>query len=119
VALFTTPSTDPPPPHQVYNADCFTGNTDPAGLTSDPPGVQSDPLLACGKPSPGNPDPALVVRACCPGGRTSAAGAGPSSATRGGFTLDRPPPAGNVSVSVAAALTGRGGAAGPSRSLPS
>ena len=65
VALFTTPSTDLAPPHHVYNADCFTQNTDPAGLTSDPPGVQSDPLLACGSPSPGNPDPALVVQAEC------------------------------------------------------
>lgn len=65
VALFTTPSTDLAPPHQVYGADCFAGNTDPAGLTSDPPAVQSDPLLTCGVPSPGNPDPALVVQAEC------------------------------------------------------
>jgi hypothetical protein len=65
VALFTTPSTDLAPPHHVYGADCFAGNTDPAGLTSDPPAVQSDPLLACGTPSPGNPDPALVTEAEC------------------------------------------------------
>lgn len=65
VALYTTPSTDLAPPHQVYNADCFAGNTDHGGFTSDPPDVQSDPLYACGTPTPGNPDPALVVQAEC------------------------------------------------------
>ena len=65
VALFHHPQHRPGPTAPVSNADCFTGNTDPAGLTSDPPAVQSDPLLACGKPSPGNPDPALVVQAEC------------------------------------------------------
>lgn len=65
VALYTTPSTDLAPPHHVYNADCFAGNTDPGGFTSDPADVQSDPLYACGKPTPGNPDPVLVVQAEC------------------------------------------------------
>lgn len=65
VALYTTPSTDLAPPHHVYDADCFARNTDPAGFTSDPRGVQSDPLYACGRPTPGNPDPVLVVQAEC------------------------------------------------------
>lgn len=65
VALFSTPSTDLAPPHHVYNADCFADNSDPAGFTSDPPAAQSDPLLSCDRPSPGNPDPALVIQAEC------------------------------------------------------
>ncbi|HWG63823.1 MAG TPA: hypothetical protein VG253_19210 [Streptosporangiaceae bacterium] len=65
VGLFTTPSIDLAAPHHVYNADCFAGNTDSAGFTSDPPAVQSDPLLACNSPSPGSPDPAVVVEAEC------------------------------------------------------
>ncbi len=65
VALVTTPSTDLAPPHHVYGADCFSGNTDPAGFSSDPPAVQSDPLLTCGKPSPGNPDPVATFEAEC------------------------------------------------------
>lgn len=64
-ALFSGPSTDMAAPHHVYNADCFSGNTDPGGFTSDPPNAQSDPALDCNKPSPGNPDPALVIQAEC------------------------------------------------------
>jgi hypothetical protein len=66
VALFTTPSVSiATTPHTVYDADCFSGNSDPHGFTSDPPDAQSDPLLQCDQPSPGNPDPLLAEQAEC------------------------------------------------------
>lgn len=65
VALFTTASVSLASPHTVYDADCFSRNSDPHGFTSDPPAAQSDPLLQCDEPSPGNPDPALAEQAEC------------------------------------------------------
>src|SRR5207249_1527215 len=38
-------------PHQPGN--CFHGNTDPSGVTSDPPMIQSAPWQSCGQPNMG------------------------------------------------------------------
>jgi hypothetical protein len=64
VALYAVASVDLSS-HQVYPGNCFAGNTDPAGFTSDPPAVQQNPAYACGQPNAGNPDPALVFEAEC------------------------------------------------------
>ena len=39
-------------PHDPGN--CFKGNTDPAGVTSDPPNIQSPPYNPCGQPNAGD-----------------------------------------------------------------
>jgi hypothetical protein len=49
-------------PHNPGN--CFTGNTDPAGLSSDPKGIQSPPYNPCGQPN-GNADPATTAALVC------------------------------------------------------
>jgi hypothetical protein len=63
----------------LYSAEhnpgnCFNGNTDPAGLSSDPAHIQSPPFNQCGKPN-GNTDAqalgqlgcALQLAPCPPG----------------------------------------------------
>jgi hypothetical protein len=70
--------------------NCFYGNADPAGLTSDPPGIQSPPYNPCGQAN-GNLDPSAVAQLTCalklapcpPGTRY------PKPARR--FKLHRPP----------------------------
>ncbi|MFL5797328.1 MAG: hypothetical protein ACJ77A_05275 [Actinomycetota bacterium] len=49
-------------PHDPGN--CFHGNTDPDGLTSDPPGIQGPPWNPCGQPNGGDEGP-LVAEALC------------------------------------------------------
>ena len=49
-------------PHDPGN--CFRGNVDPAGLSSDPPAIQSGPYNPCGQPNAG-PDPVLLTEALC------------------------------------------------------
>jgi hypothetical protein len=44
--------------------NCFHGNTDPAGVTSDPPGIQGPPWDTCGQPNAGDEGP-LVAEALC------------------------------------------------------
>jgi hypothetical protein len=46
--------------------NCFTNNTDPAGLTSDPPSVQSNPLYdTCPALPNSNPEPLLTSELLC------------------------------------------------------
>jgi hypothetical protein len=52
-------------------ANCFTGNTDSAGLTSEPPQIQSLPSYADCNTRPanaGNPNPVLAAQLNCAGG---------------------------------------------------
>jgi hypothetical protein len=49
-------------PHDPGN--CFHGNTDPGGVSSDPPGIQGQPWNPCGQPNGGDEGP-LVVQALC------------------------------------------------------
>jgi hypothetical protein len=50
---------------QAHNpGNCFSGNTDPAGLTSDPPNIQSPPYDSCSNPNGGDMGP-LVGEALC------------------------------------------------------
>jgi hypothetical protein len=44
--------------------NCFTGNTDPGGLTSDPSNIQSPPYNPCGQPN-GNTDSATTAQLAC------------------------------------------------------
>jgi hypothetical protein len=55
IALDTTPH-DP--------GNCFYGNTDPNGLSSDPPNIQSPPFNQCGVPN-GSSDPVLTSELLC------------------------------------------------------
>jgi hypothetical protein len=51
--------------------NCFSGNTDSAGVTSDPPQIQSLPNYADCAARPvnaGNPNPALAAQLNCAGG---------------------------------------------------
>jgi hypothetical protein len=49
-------------PHNPGN--CFSGNTDPRGLTSAPPAIQSPPYNPCGQAN-GNLDAAAVAQLAC------------------------------------------------------
>jgi hypothetical protein len=49
-------------PHAPGN--CFMGNTDPQGVTSDPPNIQSFPYNPCGQPNAGDDGP-LVAEVLC------------------------------------------------------
>jgi hypothetical protein len=49
-------------PHDPGN--CFHGNTDPDGVTSDPPNIQGPPWNPCGQPNGGDEGP-LVAEALC------------------------------------------------------
>ena len=49
-------------PHDPGN--CFYGNTDPRGLSSDPPNIQSPPFNQCGVPN-GSSDPVLTSELLC------------------------------------------------------
>lgn len=50
---------------QEHNpGNCFNGNTDPNGLTSDPMNIQSPPFSQCGKPN-GNTDAAATLQLGC------------------------------------------------------
>jgi hypothetical protein len=55
IAMLTTP-------HSPGN--CFRGNVDKGGLTSDPPDIQSPPYNPCGQPN-GGVDPVLLGNALC------------------------------------------------------
>src|SRR5207249_2563760 len=44
--------------------NCFHGNTDPDGLSSDPPNIQSPPWDSCDQPNAGDDGP-LVAEALC------------------------------------------------------
>jgi len=44
--------------------NCFNGNTDPAGLTTDPPNLQSPPYNPCGSANAGDEGP-LAAEALC------------------------------------------------------
>jgi hypothetical protein len=49
-------------PHDPGN--CFNGNTDPKGLSSDPMAIQSPPYNPCGQPN-GNTDPSAFSQLVC------------------------------------------------------
>ena len=50
---------------QQHNpGNCFMGNTDPGGLTSDPRNIQSSPYDPCGQPN-GNTDAATTAQLIC------------------------------------------------------
>jgi hypothetical protein len=49
-------------PHDPGN--CFYGNTDPNGLTSNPAGIQSPPYNRCGQPN-GSTDPTALGQIAC------------------------------------------------------
>jgi hypothetical protein len=67
IALFHAVTFDPPGAH----GNCFSGNTDSAGLTSEPQQVESLPNYSdCNtRPvNPGNPNPVLAAQLNCAGG---------------------------------------------------